>query len=123
MLKFRLLVCAVIAAGLLEHWPFVATDRWWVAFGCGVVLGVLYAIQRWVGLIFAGLACVGGVGMLMGFGGGLEGSDRALFSALALGLLTAMASHQGTKILSKTFGNRRTKSLPGTTKNGSRKEN
>lgn len=103
---FRVFACCVIAIGVIQQWQYVGTDRWWIAYGGGVALGFTYAVDRSLGLFFAAMAFVLVIAGLLGAGDGMEISNRVLFSALAVGMLTGLTLSWGARRLLRYFGRR-----------------
>ena len=93
---------AVVSFTVLERWEDVGTTRWWMAFGAGVVLGIMFAVKRGIWPI---LAVVGGlllVVSVLGLAPHLHFLERGLFSAAAAGITFVFVAEQ----VAKAFGRR-----------------
>jgi hypothetical protein len=86
-----LFACGIVTVGVIEQWQYVGTSQWWFMFGVGSVWGGAYAVERGFGWLFAAWACVLFDAGLLGWGNDLHGADRASFSAVAVGVLSALA--------------------------------
>jgi hypothetical protein len=95
---------AAIAIGAAYNRDHVFTQRWWIAFGAGVVLYLLFWIDSGVGLVFGWFGMALLVAGILGFAQDLVPANRALFAAVASGMLTLLACRAALTFVARCFG-------------------